>query len=206
MYTIEIQSFPCIDYFKKAIRMSHLKIERYDSFQKTSFRNRYVIAGANGLSFLTIPMAGGREQKTLIKEVKIDYSVNWPEKHFRSIRSSYSNSPFYQYYENEVKNLLFSNEKYLFDFNIKILVWLFKVLKTKVVIEFTTSFLPLLNEGVDLRGILSPKNYQDSDNNWKPVYPQVFEDRFGFQKNLSILDLLFCTGPNSLSLLEGSVK
>jgi len=206
VYTIESQLFPCVDYFKNAIQGAHINIEQCEFFQKGSFRNRYVIAGANGLSFLTIPVSGGREQKTLIKEVKIDYSVNWSEKHFRSIRSSYNNSPFYQYYEDEVKDLLFSKEKFLLDLNIKILVWLFKSLKINVILEFTDYFFPFLNEGIDLRGTLLPKNFQDNDNNWKPLYPQVFEDRFGFQKNLSILDLLFCIGPNSLSLLEGSVR
>jgi hypothetical protein len=42
-----------------------------------SFRNRYVISGANNTLSLSIPIAGGREQKTLIKEVRIYNVTNW---------------------------------------------------------------------------------------------------------------------------------
>src|SRR4051794_13079496 len=104
---IESQSFPCIDYVKKLIVHKHIKIEQYDTFSKMSFRNRYVILGANGIQSLTIPVQGGREQKTSIKEVKIDLTTNWNTKHWKSILSAYSKAPYFEFYAGGVKELLF---------------------------------------------------------------------------------------------------
>jgi hypothetical protein len=199
---IESQPFPCVDYFKNAIHCTNIKIDIYETFQKMSFRNRYMIYGANGIAALTIPIAGGREQKKLIKEVQIDFTEDWKTKHWRGIVSSYSKAPFFEYYRDEIEKLLFSKEKYLVDFNIKILIKLFKVLNINTSVIYTDAFFPTYESELDLRSRILPKNYQEKGNNWKPVYPQVFQERFGFQPNLSILDLLFNEGPNALSLLQ----
>ena len=78
---IDSQLFPCIDYMKKLIVYKHVIIEAYETFQKMSFRNRYVISGADNIINLSIPIAGGREQKTLIKDVRIDNATNWHTRH-----------------------------------------------------------------------------------------------------------------------------
>ncbi len=202
---IESHCFPCIDYFKKVIKGKHIKIEAYESFQKMSFRNRYVLSGANGLQTLTIPVAGGREQKKLITEVEIDYSVDWAIKHWRSITSGYSKAPFFDYYADDIRTLLFSKEILLLNFNMEILGWLLKRLKINVVIEFTDSFKSVYNNEFDFRNQLLPKNYINDVCDWRPKYPQVFEDRLGFQPNLSILDLLFCQGPNAGELVQNNI-
>ena len=120
---IESQTFPCVDYIKKAIQYKYIRIEQFESFQKMSFRNRYIISGANGLSSLTIPVVGGREQKKLIKEIEVDYTTNWRTNHWRNIVSSYSKAPFFDYYKDDVQKLLFSNVKSLFVLNNQILIW-----------------------------------------------------------------------------------
>jgi len=203
---IESQSFPCVDYFKRVIKSKHVKIEQFDAFQKMSFRNRYVIAGANGLVNLTIPVVGGREQKSLIQEVEIDYSNDWPTKHWRTIVSSYSKSPFFDYYAKQIEKLLFSNEKKLFTFNVNIIIFLFNALKINALLDFTTDFIRIYEGSEDCRGLFLPKNFQKDTEDWKPKYAQVFEDRLGFQSNLSILDLLFCEGPNTIHLLHSTIK
>lgn len=117
---VECQLFPCIYYIKKLIESKHIKIEVYENFQKMSFRNRYIIAGANGIQNLTVPVLGGREQKSLIKEVRVDNSTNWKTKHWRGLLSAYSKAPFFEYYASEIKSLVFAEEEFLFLLNIKI--------------------------------------------------------------------------------------
>ena len=90
---IENQYFGCVDYYLTLYKHSNSIIEQYESWQKMSFRNRCVILGANGMMNLTIPLENGRDQKCLIKEVKINNREDWQKQHWRSIFSSYGKSP-----------------------------------------------------------------------------------------------------------------
>lgn len=202
---IENQSFPCIDYMKKSIVSKHIKIEQYENFQKMSFRNRYIVSGANGLLSLTIPVKGGRDQKVAIKDVVINNEIDWKSIHWKGLLSSYSKAPYFEFYVADLKELLFSEEEYLFLLNIKILGWVYKVLKVNVKVGFTEEFLESYEGDSDYRNCFLPKSFQNNTENWKPRYPQVFEDRVGFQPNLSIIDLLFCEGPNAINLLTQSL-
>jgi hypothetical protein len=172
-------------------------------FKKMSFRNRYVIAASNGLTSLTIPIRGGREQKTVVKQIEIDRTTNWPIKHWRSISSAYRKAPFFPYYEEEVKNLVFNPDDNLFEFNIAIITKLCNTLKINIFEGFTER-IEKEKTDYDLRDKFLPRNFQEDGDQWAPRYSQVFEDRIGFQPNLSILDLLFCQGPNAKNLLEKS--
>lgn len=199
---IECQPFPCVDYIKKLIEIKHIKIEQYESFQKMSFRNRYIVSGANGLQSLTIPVEGGREQKTLIKEVRIDNSTDWKTKHWRSLLSAYSKAPFFEFYSSELKEMIFTEEDLLFSFNIKILNWICNVLKIDLVIDFTDRFILHYEDEIDYRNYFLPKSFQKNSARWVPKYSQIFEDRLGFQPNLSIIDLILCEGPNSIDVMH----
>ncbi len=203
---IEIQLFPSISYFKILENYKNIEIESCESYKKNSFRNRYIISGANGLINLTVPIAGGREQKTLIKDVQIDYSENWQLKHWRAIVSSYNKSPYFEYYRYDLENLIFTKESHLFNYDLIILKWCLKVLKLELEMSFTQDYISICENVDDHRNSLLPKNYDQGFENWEPKYAQVFEERFGFLPNLSILDLLFAEGPNARNLLAKSVK
>ncbi len=198
---IENHFFTPVDTFKALVLEKHITIEQYESFKKMSFRNRCIIFGANGLALLTVPIEGGREQRALIRDVKINNSSPWRRTHLRSLISAYSKAPFFQYYFNEIEALLNSDEKFLFDLNLKILSFLFKSLNMNVSLELTSEYKFKYPNALDMRNKILPKNFQKDKENWKPRYSQVFEDRLGFQPNLSILDLLFCEGPNAINLL-----
>ena len=202
---IENQLFPTIDYFKILINHPNLIIEAFEKYQKMSFRNRYVIFGSNGLIHLTIPIKGGRQQKLKFSKVEIDYSQNWQVKHWRGLTSSYSNSPYFEFYEDRLKSLIFSEEKYLFSYNLKALKWILSSINLDVKISFTSEYKNKYENLVDFRNLLLPKNFQRIDFIYQPKYTQVFEDRLGFQPNLSILDLLFAAGNDTIRLLR-SVK
>ncbi len=201
----DVQYFAPVDVFKILIKEKHIKIEQYERFKKMSFRNRCIILGANGLVSLTVPIEGGREQKALIRDVKIDNSEPWPRTHLRSLVSAYGKAPFFEYYFREIEVLLNSNEKFLFDLNLKIISFLIKSLKINATIELTSECRLEYSNANDMRNKILPKNFQKDKEHWKPKYFQVFEDRWGFQPNLSILDLLFCEGPNAANLLASTV-
>jgi hypothetical protein len=199
---IDNQPFPCICYIKELIKYEHIKIEKYDTFQKMTFRNRYIISGANGVMNLTIPLKGGREQKTLMKDVRIDNSMNWRIKHLRSLTSAYSNAPYFEFYYQDLQKLIFTKEEFLFPFNIKILDWLCNTLKIIAELGVTESFVGYYEAAADYRNYFLPKSFQKNEFDTVPHYSQVFEDRLGFQPNLSIIDLILCQGPNAMQLLK----
>lgn len=200
----ETQYFIPIDTFKTLIELKHAIIEQYEFFEKMSFRNRCIISTANGLTSLTVPIEGGREQKALIRDVKINNSEPWQRTHLRTLISAYSKAPFFHYYIGDIEILLNYNEKFLFELNLKILSFIIKALNVKVSVQPTSKYRPVYLEALDMRNKILPKNFQKDRENWKPRYSQVFEDRLGFQPNLSILDILFCEGPNAINLLTST--
>lgn len=179
----------------------NIKIERYETYQKMSFRNRTVIAGSNGLINLSVPLEKGRSQKLLIRDIKISYSENWQEQHWRSIKSCYGNSPFFEYYENSLFLQFQQKQVFLLDLNLSLMEWVKKQLKLNAVLEMTEAYQtdpgPEIFDG---RNLSKPKTLEEGS---EPIrYTQVFEDRIGSQPNLSILDLIFCVGPAANSLLK----
>jgi hypothetical protein len=202
LLVIECQYFPTISYFKLLDQFTYVEIEQWESYKKGGYRNRATIIGSNGPIELIIPLAGGREQKKLVKDIEVDNTTNWKTIHSRSIKSSYSNSPFYEYYAKQVYKLINADISNLVEFNIQILEWLLNTLKINISIGLTPEFkreVPCL----DARNIFTPTTLPLDDQNFQPRYYQVFEDRQGFKSNLSILDLLFCEGPNASNLIRG---
>lgn len=197
---IESQYFGCITYIKTLFQFSNIKIEQYDSYQKMSFRNRCVVAGSNGLVNLSVPLEKGRDRQQLVKDARISYSGRWQAEHLRTLESCYSRSPFFEFYRDEVRELINRQHPFLLDLNMSVLEWLKKTLGISGEIMLTGKYERHYPEGLsDLRGLYLPKNFLDY-----PIrrYTQVFEDRIGFQPNLSILDLLFCAGPSAIEVLK----
>ena len=201
---IEYQYFGSINYINTLFHFSNIEFEVYESFQKMSFRNRMVLAGSNGLVTLSVPLEKGRDQKQPIRDVRISYSLPWQKQHWRTIESCYNRSPFYEFYRDGLERIFTSRPVYLLDLNRDIQQWLWKVLKVPADFSETSSFQTQMQENnSDARNRWIPKNFQS--DNCSIRYRQVFEDRIGFQPNLSILDLLFCMGPSAHSLLKGNV-
>ncbi len=198
---IDSQYFGSVDYYKLLNKFSNIVIEQYETYQKMSFRNRCMVAGSNGVVGLSVPLEKGRGQRELMKDVRISYSDNWQLQHWRTIESCYSRAPFFEFYRDGVWQLLQQKETFLLDLNMATLSWLQKVLKMPGSVSLTNHYQKSCEEGVtDKRNSLLPKQYQLSYTG--PRYTQVFEDRIGFQPNLSILDLLFCSGPETGHLVK----
>jgi hypothetical protein len=199
---IEIQYFPVVNWFKYSYHRKYIILRSYEVYQKMSFRNRMIICGSNGLINLSVPIEKGRNQKVPFKEVKISYIENWQLNHWRSIVSCYGKSPFFYYYQHELQKLFSKKHSFLFDLNLSILDWL------KVVVKLPPHIIiaeenPVISNEIEIANLTNkwlPKNFQSD----LPVikYSQVFEDKIGFQLNVSILDMLFNTGTEISNLLS----
>jgi hypothetical protein len=199
-YIIESQYFGTVNWYKLLFEYSNIEIAQYEAYPKTSFRNRTIIAGSNGLIVLSVPLQKGRIQKSQTRDVKISYDQDWQEQHWRSIVSCYGKSPFFEYYQDSLKPLFQKKQVYLLDLNLATLEWALKQLKSKFIPPYAlTQECDLMQTKTDYRDQFKPNGFQMVQN---PIsYPQVFEDRIGFQATLSILDLLSCMGPASKTLL-----
>ncbi|MBS1975274.1 MAG: WbqC family protein, partial [Bacteroidetes bacterium] len=169
-----------------------------ESYQKMSFRNRCSIAGANGPIDLSIPLQHGRNQKALVKDVRIAPS-KWQARHLKSIESGYNRSPWFEFYKEELYHLYAVPCTFLVDWNLACFEWSIKKLGLQISFSLTESYQEVYDEDfVDFRNKILPKNVRAF-----PALPyrQVFERKLGFVPNLSVLDLLFCEGKNAAVLL-----
>ncbi len=200
--------FPPIQYFSKIVKYNKVLIEQYESYGKQSYRNRCDIYGANGKLTLSVPVIEGARKKVLTKDVKIEYITNWQKIHFKSIESAYSRSPFYEYYIDDIEPLFNKNFNYLLDFNNRILEVINEILDISPEIRMTDDYIVDIEDISDWReGIHPKKNRRKEDIEFCPTeYTQVFSDKGGFVPNLSILDLVFNMGPESLDYIESTFK
>jgi len=199
----DLQYFPSIISYKISINSSNILFEQYDFYQKMSFRNRCQIAGSQGRVDLSIPLEKGRDQKTLMKDVKIAGTYRWQDQHWKTLLACYSRSPWFEFYRDELHRLYSKSYNFLLDWNLACFEWTCRVLSLSARVSVTDAYRPVYEEKdcVDWRGKLLPKNITDTTR-WPPViYRQVFEEITGFIPNLSILDLLFCEGQRAKALL-----
>jgi len=204
---IENQYFPTLNWFKSSLLKTNIILLSSESYQKMTFRNRCVVAGSSGLINLSVPVFGGRVQRTPFKDVRICNQEKWQLNHWRTITSCYNHSPYFQYYSNSLQPFFFKRVDFLFEHNLSLLYWVKQVLRLTSEFIITDELNKDLAGGIiieDLRNKWLPKNFQTENPAF--YYPQVFEDKIGFQPNLSILDLLFNTGPEALNILKkGSI-
>ncbi|HEY4936784.1 MAG TPA: WbqC family protein [Puia sp.] len=202
MIVSELQYFPPITFLTTLYKETYVYLDIYETFRKMSFRNRCIIAGAQGIISLSVPLQDGRNQNLPVNEVLISDKENWQSRHFKSIRSAYNRSPFFEYYQDELTVIYQKPFSRLVEWNLHCLNWVKEKLEWPAEIRFTETAIPYRAEGFeDHRNLVLPKNYIQ----WNPVkYRQVFEERTGFFTNLSILDLLFNTGPEAGELLRNS--
>jgi hypothetical protein len=190
---------PPIEFFTKL--QSHqglLLLEKKEHFPKQTYRNRASICSTNGKLDLVVPVVKGSKNQTKAKDVRISYDFNWQRLHWLSIQASYRNSAFFEYYEDELAPFYHTKTDFLFDYNEGLLKVILKALKLKVRFDYTEDYESAYSDIIDYRDSIHPKVV--SDYKGKPYY-QVFEDKNGFIPNLSIIDLLFSKGPQSLQFL-----
>ena len=203
--------FGPVQWYQKLNRFDGVLMEQHEHFLKQTYRNRCVIATTQGVQALTVPVEapvgeGVALSKTEIKDVRISNHGKWRTEHWNALQSAYGESPFFEFYEDDIRPFFENRWEYLLDFNMAITEKMCELLDIHPHIELTSSYqnsLPI-GEGwgeTDFRTVIHPKHPQeDSDFSPKPYY-QVYKERLGFLPNLSILDLLFNMGNEAVLYL-----
>ena len=190
--------FPSIAQMVAVSQAEKVVFEVAGNYQKQSYRNRAYIAHSNGKLLLNIPIKHtGKRQKS--KEVMVENDFPWQSQHWKSLETAYRTSPFFEFYEDELYPLFNEPAERLLDHNIRIFNTVCELIELEVPITYTQEYLKEPENNKDLRYLAKAKNQKTF--NLKP-YKQVFEANHGFLSNLSILDLLFNEGPNTLNYLQ----
>ena len=200
--------FAPVQYFTKLMHHQVSFIEQHEHFIKQTYRNRYEILGANGRLALVVPVVKGRGRKIKIRDLQISYDTNWQRNHWRTIFSAYNSSPFFEYYQDDIRPYFEKPWKFLFDFNQANMQTILDLLEIENQLKLTPGFRTVPDDTFNLHEAITLKSHKaPSDEYFHPQpYTQVFSEKFGFTPNLSILDLLFNEGPNSAIVLENSMK
>ena len=189
--------FPSIQYIGALIKAKEVSFTLESNYQKQTYRNRCSIYGANGKLNLTIPIQHTkRDGHQKDSSVKIMREENWQILHWKSLTSAYRSSPYFEFYEDELKEVFFRQTKKLMDYNIDLLECILSLLEIDLSYSFKESYSPL----TPLEESLINAKKQSTIS--QPVYQQVFATKHGFIPHLSILDLLFNLGPQSIDYLE----
>ncbi len=178
-------------------RADSICIDIYENRVKQSYRNRCEILGANGPLNLIIPIK--HEGHRTMKDIKICYDNSWQKIHWKSLQSAYQRSPYFEYYEHKIAPLFEKQPPFLINWNASLLSFCMEVLQRDYPIVSSTSYIPPESSMDDYRDDFSPKKAKQ--NVYTP-YSQVFEDRFSFQENLSIFDLICNKGPETQTYIK----
>jgi hypothetical protein len=181
-------------------RAQQVIIEKEDNYVKQTYRNRCVIASANGLQTLSIPIEKPDSPKCLTRDIRIAEHGNWQHLHWRAIVSAYNSTPFFEYYADDFLPFYEKKQEFLFDFNEQLRELSCSLLDISPSVSYSSGYITKTNpDEQDLREAIHPKK-ETFLKDFKPYY-QVFENKYGFQANLSIIDLLFNKGPEAILIL-----
>tara|TARA_B100001094_G_scaffold244284_1_gene240570 strand:- start:223 stop:807 length:585 start_codon:yes stop_codon:yes gene_type:complete len=189
--------FAPISHWKEIIN-GNILWDLNQNFAKQTIRNRTHIYGPNKILKLSVPIRHSKKSFTL-QEALIENDFQWQKDHWKSIESSYKSSPFFQYYEDSLKKLYSNKYEKLSNFNFDGIKLISEWLEIDFQLKLTKSYQKKYETCKDLR-FMSEKNNNDLFK--VKEYIQVFSYKYGFKNNLSILDLIFNEGPNSLSYLQ----
>ena len=190
--------FGPIQWYQKLNRYKVCLIEQHDSFIKQTFRNRCIIATTHGTQALSIPIehSNGSQQ---MRDIRISDHGNWRHLHWYALQSAYGDSPFFDYYVDDIRPFFERKWDFLFDFNLAITLTMCQLLDIRPEIRVTETYEHLCAN--DFREVIRPKHPLPDDGFESRPYYQVYQQKQGFIPNLSILDLLFNMGNESIVVL-----
>lgn len=195
--------FGPVQWYQKLYRYDQVLIEQHETFQKQTFRNRCLIATTQGIQVLTVPVS--TDDSHAIKDVRVSDHGNWRHLHWQALQSAYGDSPFFEYYADDLWPFFEKRWDFLLDFNEAIRQKMCELLDIHPQVGYTSDYQHIDSQHStlnDFRTAIDPK-HPVADADFIPRrYYQVFEQKHGFLPNLSILDLLFNMGPESIYYLQ----
>ena len=195
--------FGPVQWYQKLNRSEACLIDAHESFQKQTYRNRCIIATPSGPQALTVPVERASDGDEGIRHIRISDHGNWRHQHWNALCSAYGESPFFDYYADDLRPMFEKRWEFLFDMNLDITRLMCRLLDIEPSLQLTESYLPRNTEipAEDYRDVIRPK-HAPIDAQFQPRhYWQVFGQATGFLPNLSVLDLLFCQGPEAVLYL-----
>jgi hypothetical protein len=218
--TLSSTYFGPVQWYQKLLRYERVYIEQCDSFVKQTYRNRCLIATTNGVQALTVPIVHSSQftvhSSQLLTDgndaqsncelcivnrelIRISSHGNWRHLHWQALQSAYGESPFFEFYEDDLRPFFTEQWEYLYDYNEALRRKMCELLDIQPIVELTTEYRP--HPENDFREVIQPKHPLPDPDFQPRRYYQVYEQRHGFLPNLSILDLLLNMGPESIFYL-----
>lgn len=189
--------FPRISFVFNALEKGEIPVFRSLQYDRKWQVNRTVVPGSNGLITLSIPIVGGRNSRSSFDEIKIDNRYHWQRDHFRTLVSVYGSSPFFKFYEPELKKLMDGQYAFLMEWNRSCMEWVLGKMKIDqmVKIHFHNGEAAVLHKNEVEQKVAKYSVPRMGKSSFR--YQQVFEDKIGFIEDLSVIDLLFNVGPEA---------
>ena len=201
---LECEYFPCIDWFTTFVQADQVLIEQYENFERASFRNRCYVAGPNGRLALSVPVEGGRNQRAVMKDLRISYHERWQHQHLKTLEACYGRAPYYDYVMEALYPIFEQSHIYLLDLNLLTVEVLQRLMKTKQTFQLSSNYQIILpTHFTDYRHEFGIRTMHKTS---AFTYLQPFSSRHGFIDGLSTLDLLFCNGLRAIDYLDTAQK
>jgi hypothetical protein len=200
---VELHYLPSLEYFCALYTFDEIVFEGLEHMEKQTYRNRCFVNTAQGKKMLTVPLIE-RHGKVFTKDVLVETGNKWRNNHWRTIESAYRKAPYFDFYCDELKEILFQGHELLFDLNRDLMSFCLKCIRSQKNISATLTYETTVKENIfDLRSAISSKKPFSERNYYQARrYYQVFGSEF--VSNLSIIDLLFCEGPRASEIIRSS--
>lgn len=190
--------FPSVSHFVAMTQAEKITFEVEDNFQKQTNRNRMYIYSPNGIQLLNIPVKHSKGERQKFKDTKIEWAFDWQKQHFKSLEAAYRTSPFFEYFEDDIRPIFEKKHTFMMDLNFEILDIVNECLATSISFDKTGEYFHEVENMKDYRFLVNGKK----DTSEFDAYTQVFNEKHGYLNNLSILDLLFNEGRYALDYLK----
>ncbi|MEW5676209.1 WbqC family protein [Flavobacterium enshiense] len=190
--------FPSISHFVAMAQADTITFETEDNFQKQTNRNRMYIYSPNGIQLLNIPVKHSEQPHQKFKDVRIENAFDWQKNHFKSLEAAYRTSPFFEYFEDDIRPIFEKKHDFMMDLNFQTMEIVTDCLGMKFEYAKTIEYFHEITDMTDFRRLANGKK----DNAQFEPYTQVFEEKHSFLNNLSILDLLFNEGRYAMDYLK----